>query len=134
MICTRCKKRPAVVFITAMQGDEKKNEGLRNNFVQHTLYEVIRQVLKDVSLDIYKGEFVAILGHNGSGKSTLAKHFNAILTPSEGTIIVNGIDTKDEEKIFDIRQSVGMVFQNPDNQIVATIVEEDVAFALENLV
>jgi len=91
------------------------------------------QVLKDVSLDIYKGEFVAILGHNGSGKSTIAKHFNAILTPSEGSVIVNGIDTKDNEKIFDIRQSVGMVFQNPDNQIVATIVEEDVAFALENL-
>jgi len=91
------------------------------------------QVLKNVSLDIEKGEFLAILGHNGSGKSTMAKLFNAILTPTAGTVTVNGIDTKDEEKLFDIRQNVGMVFQNPDNQIVATIVEEDVAFALENL-
>ncbi len=90
-------------------------------------------VLKNVSLDIYKGEFVAILGHNGSGKSTIAKHFNAILFPKSGTVTVNGMDTKDEDKLFDIRQTVGMVFQNPDNQIVATIVEEDVAFALENL-
>lgn len=90
-------------------------------------------VLKNVSLDIYKGEFVAILGHNGSGKSTIAKHFNAILLPQSGTVTVNGMDTKDEDKLFDIRQTVGMVFQNPDNQIVATIVEEDVAFALENL-
>lgn len=92
-----------------------------------------KNVLEGVSLDIYKGEFVAILGHNGSGKSTIAKHFNAILLPQNGTVTVNGMDTKDEEKIFDIRQTVGMVFQNPDNQIVATIVEEDVAFALENL-
>ncbi len=90
-------------------------------------------VLKNVSLDIYKGEFVAILGHNGSGKSTIAKHFNAILLPQGGKVTVNGMDTKDEDKLFDIRQTVGMVFQNPDNQIVATIVEEDVAFALENL-
>ena len=90
-------------------------------------------VLKDVSLEINKGEFVAILGHNGSGKSTIAKHFNAILVPQQGTVTINGIDTKDEDKLFDIRQTVGMVFQNPDNQIVATIVEEDVAFALENL-
>jgi len=104
-------------------------------FYEHELDEgeVKVDVLKNVSLDIFKGEFVAILGHNGSGKSTLAKHFNAILTPSSGEVIVNGIDTKDEEKIFEIRQTVGMVFQNPDNQIVATIVEEDVAFALENL-
>lgn len=91
------------------------------------------KVLDNVSLDIYKGEFVAILGHNGCGKSTIAKHFNAILIPQEGEVIVDGIDTKDEERTFDIRQNVGMVFQNPDNQIVATIVEEDVAFALENL-
>lgn len=90
-------------------------------------------VLNGVSLDIYKGEFVAILGHNGSGKSTIAKHFNGILVPQSGTVTINGMDTKDEEKLFDIRQTVGMVFQNPDNQIVATIVEEDVAFALENL-
>lgn len=91
------------------------------------------QVLNDVSLDVYKGEFLAVLGHNGSGKSTLAKHFNGILFPTNGDVIVNGTNTKDTDKIFDIRQTVGMVFQNPDNQIVATIVEEDVAFALENL-
>jgi len=93
----------------------------------------VKQVLKGVSLDIEKGSFTAILGHNGSGKSTIAKHFNAILLPCGGKVYVEGIDTADEEKLFDIRQHVGMVFQNPDNQIVATIVEEDVAFALENL-
>lgn len=91
------------------------------------------KVLKNVSIDIKKGEFVTILGHNGSGKSTIAKHFNAILTPSEGKVFVNGMDTSDENNLLDIRQTVGMVFQNPDNQIVATIVEEDVAFALENM-
>lgn len=90
-------------------------------------------VLKDLNLQIGQGEFVAVLGHNGSGKSTLAKHFNAVLLPTTGKVFVNGIDTSDEEKLFEIRQHVGMVFQNPDNQIVATIVEEDVAFALENL-
>lgn len=90
-------------------------------------------VLKNVSLDIKKGEFVAVLGHNGSGKSTLAKMFNAINIPEEGDVFVNGINTKDEDKLLDLRQTVGMVFQNPDNQIVATIVEEDVAFALENM-
>lgn len=93
----------------------------------------IKEVLKGVSLDIKKGEFIAVLGHNGSGKSTIAKHFNAILLPCGGSVYVDGIDTKDESRLFDIRQRVGMVFQNPDNQIVATIVEEDVAFALENL-
>ena len=92
-----------------------------------------RTVLNNVSLDIEKGSFVAVLGHNGSGKSTLAKHFNAILLPQGGTVWVEGLDTKNEEHLYDIRQRVGMVFQNPDNQIVATIVEEDVAFALENL-
>ena len=95
--------------------------------------EPIKQVLKDVSLDIKKGEFLAILGHNGSGKSTIAKHMNAILLPCGGKVYSMGIDTKDDDKLFEIRQHVGMVFQNPDNQIVATIVEEDVAFALENL-
>ncbi len=92
-----------------------------------------KQVLYDIDLSVSPGEFVAVLGHNGSGKSTIAKHFNAILLPSGGTVYVNGIDTRIEERLFDIRQNVGMVFQNPDNQIVATIVEEDVAFALENL-
>lgn len=90
-------------------------------------------VLKGLDLTIPAGEFAAVLGHNGSGKSTLAKHFNAILLPTEGDVAVCGINTKDEDRLFDIRQQVGMVFQNPDNQIVATIVEEDVAFALENL-
>lgn len=90
-------------------------------------------VLKDVSLTVPEGQFLAVLGHNGCGKSTLAKHFNAILTPTSGKVIVNGIDTSDEDRLFDIRQTVGMVFQNPDNQLVATIVEEDVAFAPENL-
>lgn len=85
------------------------------------------------SLAVQKGEFVAVLGANGCGKSTLAKHFNAILLPESGTVTVEGMDTRDEERLYDIRQKVGMVFQNPDNQIVATVVEEDVAFALENL-
>lgn len=91
------------------------------------------QVLKQMNLSIRKGEFIAVLGHNGSGKSTLAKHFNSILIPTSGTVYVEGIDTSQEELVFDVRQRVGMVFQNPDNQIVATLVEEDVAFAPENL-
>lgn len=89
--------------------------------------------LKGVSASVRRGEFVAVLGANGCGKSTLAKHFNAILLPESGTVLVEGMDTADEEKVYDIRQTVGMVFQSPDNQIVATVVEEDVAFALENL-
>ena len=84
-------------------------------------------------LDIQEGTFVAVLGHNGSGKSTLAKHMNAILLPSGGKVYVDGMDTADETRLLDVRRTVGMVFQNPDNQIVATVVEEDVAFALENL-
>lgn len=91
------------------------------------------EVLKGINLEIKKGEFVAVLGHNGSGKSTLAKCFNAINIPESGEVIVNGMDTRDENNLLSIRQHVGMVFQNPDNQIVATIVEEDVAFALENM-
>lgn len=91
------------------------------------------RVLEDITLNIKEGGFVAVLGHNGSGKSTLAKHFNGILLPTEGKVLIDGIDSTDESRIYDIRQTVGMVFQNPDNQIVATIVEEDVAFALENL-
>ena len=90
-------------------------------------------VLKGIDLNIGRGEFVAVLGHNGCGKSTLAKHINAILLPTEGTVTVDGIDTKDDSRLFDLRQRAGMVFQNPDNQIVSSIVEEDVAFALENL-
>ena len=90
-------------------------------------------VLKGINLNIKQGEFVAVLGHNGCGKSTLAKHLNAILVPTGGKVIVDGIDTSDESRLFDLRQRAGMVFQNPDNQIVSSIVEEDVAFALENL-
>ncbi len=91
------------------------------------------EVLKGIDLEIAKGEFVAVLGHNGSGKSTLAKCFNAINIPESGEVFVNGLDTKDENNLLKIRETAGMVFQNPDNQIVATIVEEDVAFALENM-
>ena len=89
--------------------------------------------LDGVDIAIQEGSFTAILGHNGSGKSTLAKHMNAILLPSGGAVYVDGIDTKDEDRLFDIRKTAGMVFQNPDNQIVATVVEEDVAFACENM-
>ncbi len=90
-------------------------------------------VLDGLTLSIKPGEFVAVLGHNGSGKSTLAKHFNAILLPSGGKVYVDGMDTADEDRLLDIRRRVGMVFQNPDNQIVASVVEEDVAFGPENL-
>lgn len=89
--------------------------------------------LQHIDLQVRRGEFLAVLGHNGSGKSTLAKLFNAILIPTEGKVFVEGMDTADEDKAYDIRRRVGMVFQNPDNQIVATIVEDDVAFGPENL-
>ena len=108
--------------------------------VEHLAYqypgedtEVGTQVFEDLNLDIKPGSFVAILGSNGCGKSTLAKHFNAILLPSGGTVHVYGIDTADESRLLTIRKTVGMVFQNPDNQIVANVVEEDVAFGPENL-
>ena len=94
--------------------------------------EADRNAVDGVSMRVKKGEFLAILGHNGSGKSTLAKLFNALYVPGEGTVWVCGMDTREDELVFDIRQHAGMVFQNPDNQIVATIVEEDVAFGLEN--
>ena len=95
--------------------------------------EGITTAVKDVSMDIKEGDFVAILGHNGSGKSTLAKHFNAILYPTEGTVWVDGKDTTDDSKLWDIRQEAGMVFQNPDNQIIGQVVEEDVGFGPENM-
>lgn len=95
--------------------------------------EGITTAVDNVSLDIEQGDFIAILGHNGSGKSTLAKHMNAILYPTEGTIWVDGMDTKEEEHIWDIRQTSGMVFQNPDNQIIGQVVEEDVGFGPENM-
>ena len=95
--------------------------------------EGINRAVDNVDLDVKQGQFIAILGHNGSGKSTLAKHINAILVPTEGTVWVDGKDTKDEEKIWDIRQEAGMVFQNPDNQIIGQVVEEDVGFGPENM-
>lgn len=95
--------------------------------------EGITRAVDDVSLEIEQGDFIAILGHNGSGKSTLAKHMNAILYPTEGTIWVDGKDTNEDEYLWDIRQTAGMVFQNPDNQIIGQIVEEDVGFGPENM-
>ena len=95
--------------------------------------EGITTAVDNVSLDIAQGEFIAILGHNGSGKSTLAKHINAILNPTEGTVWVDGMDTSEEEKVWEIRQTAGMVFQNPDNQIIGQVVEEDVGFGPENM-
>ena len=95
--------------------------------------EGITTAVDDVSLDVKEGEFIAILRHNGSGKSTLAKHINAILFPEEGEVILDGMDTKDEEKLLDIRRTAGMVFQNPDNQIIGQVVDEDVAFGPENM-
>lgn len=95
--------------------------------------EGITRAVNDVSLDIEQGQFIAILGHNGSGKSTLAKHMNAILNPTEGTLWVDGMDTKDDDNIWKVRQTAGMVFQNPDNQIIGQVVEEDVGFGPENM-
>ena len=100
------------------------------DYDEHT---VKNTVINGISLEISRGEFVAVLGHNGSGKSTLAKMLNAINLPESGKVYVDGMDTSDENNLFDIRKRIGMVFQNPDNQIVATVVEEDVAFALENI-
>lgn len=95
--------------------------------------EGITKAVDDVSVDIREGEFVAVLGHNGSGKSTLAKHMNAILNPTEGTVWVDGMDTGREENVWNVRQTAGMVFQNPDNQIIGQVVEEDVGFGPENM-
>lgn len=93
----------------------------------------ITRAVDEVSLDVKQGDFIAILGHNGSGKSTFAKHLNAILTPTEGTVYIEGNDTRDDNKIWEIRQTSGMVFQNPDNQIIGQVVEEDVGFGPENM-
>lgn len=108
-----------------------QTEGLRFAYAEEGAVNPF--VLDGVSLDIEEGSFVAVLGHNGSGKSTLAKHLNAILLPSGGKVYVDGIDTADEDKLLDIRRTVGMVFQNPDNQIIGTIVDEDVGFGPENM-
>lgn len=95
--------------------------------------EGITRAVDDVNIDVKPGQFIAILGHNGSGKSTLAKHFNALLYPTEGEVVVDGMNTRDSNKLWDIRQEAGMIFQNPDNQIIGQIVEEDVGFGPENM-
>ena len=107
-----------------------KIKNLTHDFVDEEEGTTLRAV-DNVSLDVEKGQFIAVLGHNGSGKSSLAKHINALLAPTEGTVFLDGMDTKDQKLLWDIRQNAGMVFQNPDNQIVATMVEEDVAFGLK---
>ncbi|WP_422484492.1 energy-coupling factor transporter ATPase [Gudongella sp. DL1XJH-153] len=118
--------------------NEKNNNimiDIQNVSYEYSSYidESIQLAVKDLSLQIERGEFFVVLGHNGSGKSTLAKMINGLILPSRGEVLVNGMNTRDEDKIWDIRSTAGMVFQNPDNQIVATIVEEDVAFGPENL-
>lgn len=113
-----------------------KTENLIFDYVSRDENEEIlslNRALDDLSIEVQKGDFVAILGHNGSGKSTLAKQLNAILLPTKGTVLIKGMDTQDDENLWDIRQSAGMVFQNPDNQIIGTVVEEDVGFGPENL-
>lgn len=109
---------------------------LVHNYITHDEdgeVEEVNRAIDGVSAKINEGEFVAVLGHNGSGKSTLAKHLNGLLFPDEGTVWIGGYDTKDEENLLKIRQTTGMVFQNPDNQIIGSVVEEDVAFGLENI-
>ena len=113
-----------------------KTKGLVHEFIrrdEEDNVESITTALDHVDLRVEPGEFIAILGHNGSGKSTLAKHINALLTASEGTIWVDGMDVSEEENVIPVRKSAGMVFQNPDNQIIASVVEEDVAFGPENI-
>ncbi len=116
-----------------MSGNIIEITGLHFSYKAEGDDKAAAEVLKGVDLSIKEGEMIAVLGHNGSGKSTLAKHINGILTATEGKVIVDGIDASDESRLFELRQHAGMVFQNPDNQIVSSIVEEDVAFALENL-
>ena len=113
-----------------------KTKDLIYNYVRRDEEDQVEEVLeavKKVNIDIKEGEFVAVLGHNGSGKSTLAKHMNALLLPTEGTVWIDGKDTRDEGALWQIRQTAGMVFQNPDNQIIASVVEEDVGFGPENI-
>ena len=108
-----------------------KVKNVNYTYSEGTAYEM--HALKNINLEIPDGQFVGLIGHTGSGKSTFAKHINALLTPTDGTLWVNGMDTKDEEHLWDIRQNAGMVFQNPDNQIIGTVVEEDVGFGPENM-
>ena len=116
--------------------DIVKGRNLSYDYVKYSedgKTETKYRAVRNVDLDVKAGDFIAVLGHNGSGKSTLAKHINAILVPTEGTLFVDGKDTKDESKLWEIRQTAGMVFQNPDNQIIGTVVDEDVAFGPENM-
>jgi cobalt import ATP-binding protein cbiO 1 len=106
---------------------------VKNLIYEYKNVDSVRRAVNNLNIQIQKGQFIVVLGHNGSGKSTFAKHLNAIFSPTSGTVIIDGLDTKDDNNIFEIRQKCGMVFQNPDNQIVATVVEDDVAFGPENM-
>ena len=130
----RAEKTDSRAFCPEQTGKGKNmNEMLRAQDVTFSYSHEQHKALDGLTAQVTRGEFVAVLGANGCGKSTLAKHFNAILLPSSGTVYIEDIPTTDEDRLLEMRQKVGMVFQNPDNQIVATVVEEDVAFALENL-
>ncbi len=135
IVSNRIRRIKKFIEVRIMDNMVKAN-GLIFEYKQHNEQgevESVHRALDDVDLSVQPGDFVAILGHNGSGKSTLAKHLNALLKPKAGTLFVNGFDALEDENVWSIRQSAGMVFQNPDNQIIATIVEEDVAFGPENL-
>lgn len=106
---------------------------VKNLIYEYKNVDSVRRAVNNLNIQIQKGRFIVVLGHNGSGKSTFAKHLNAIFTPTSGTVLIDGLDTNDDNKVFEIRQKCGMVFQNPDNQIVATVVEDDVAFGPENM-
>ena len=106
---------------------------VKNLIYEYKNVDSVRRAVNNINIQIQKGKFIVVLGHNGSGKSTFAKHLNAIFTPTSGTVLIDVLDTKDDNKVLEIRQKCGMVFQNPDNQIVATVVEDDVAFGPENM-
>lgn len=106
---------------------------VKNLIYEYKNVDSVRRAVNNINIQIQKGKFIVVLGHNGSGKSTFAKHLNAIFTPTSGTVLIDELDTKDDNKVLEIRQKCGMVFQNPDNQIVATVVEDDVAFGPENM-
>ena len=106
---------------------------VKNLIYEYKNVDSVRRAVNNINIQIQKGKFIVVLGHNGSGKSTFAKHLNAIFTPTSGTVLIDGLDTKDDNKVLEIRQKCGMVFQNPDNQIIASVVEEDVGFGPENM-